>query len=112
MLASDLELLKHILDETNFVLETISGKSKDDVMSSGVLFRAIVRSIEIIGEATKKLSDDLKSAYPSIEWRKMARTRDILIHVYFAIDNDIVWSIVTEKLPPLQLFISQLMEEN
>lgn len=56
MLASDRELLRHILDEANFVIDTVSGKDYDEVMNSGVLFRAVVRSIEIIGEATKKLS--------------------------------------------------------
>lgn len=109
MLVSDLELLRHILDETNFVLDTVNGKSKDEVLNNGILFRAVVRSIEIIGEATKKLSEDFKSGHPDIEWKKMARTRDILIHVYFALDNDIIWSIITDKLPPLQRYISKLV---
>jgi uncharacterized protein with HEPN domain len=108
MLASDLEFLRHIADETNFVLDTVKGRGKDEVLNDGILFRAIVRSIEIIGEATKKLSIDFKTAHPDIEWKKMARTRDILIHVYFAIDNDIIWNIIEEKLPPLQLFLSGL----
>ena len=62
MLVSDTELLRHILDETNFVLDTISGKSKDEVMNNGILFRAVIRGIEIIGEASKKLSEEFKSA--------------------------------------------------
>jgi uncharacterized protein with HEPN domain len=107
MSVSDPELLRHILEETNFVLDAIKGKSKDDVMNNGVLYRAVIRSIEIIGEATKKLSEDFKSLNPEIEWKKMGRTRDILIHVYFSIDNDIIWSILTEKLPPLRNFLSR-----
>ena len=78
-------------------------------MNSDILFRAVVRGIEIIGEATKKLSQDFKDAHPDIEWKKMARTRDILIHVYFALDNEIIWNIITEKLPPLQQYISKLI---
>ena len=109
MLVSDLELLRHILDEINFVLETIHDKNKDEVMNDGILFRAVVRSIEIIGEATKKLSADFKDTHPGIEWKKMGRTRDILIHVYFDIDNDIIWNVIIEKLPPLQLYISKLV---
>jgi uncharacterized protein with HEPN domain len=112
MLVSDLELLRHILDETKFVLDTVSGKEKDEVMSNGILFRAVVRSIEIIGEATKKLSEDFRFRHPEIEWKKMGRTRDILIHVYFAIDNDIIWSIITEKLPPLMRYISQILVDH
>jgi uncharacterized protein with HEPN domain len=109
MLASDRELLKHILDEANFVLDTVNGKDYDQVMNSDILFRAVVRGIEIIGEATKKLSQDFKDAHSDIEWKKMARTRDILIHVYFALDNEIIWNIITEKLPPLQQYISKLI---
>jgi uncharacterized protein with HEPN domain len=109
MLASDRELLRHILDEANFVIDTVSGKDYDEVMNSGVLFRAVVRSIEIIGEATKKLSQGFKDEHPAIEWKKMARTRDILIHVYFALDNEIIWNIITEKLPPLQQYVSKLI---
>ncbi len=110
MLVSDLELLKHILDETNFVLDTVKNKSSEEVLDDGILFRAVVRSIEIIGEATKKLSEEFKVAHPEIEWKKMGRTRDVLIHVYFAIDNEIIWNIITEKIPPLQRYISKLVE--
>jgi len=109
MSGSDLELLNHILDEANFVLDTIKGKTKDEILGNGITYRAIIRSIEIIGEASKKLSDDFKSSHPEIEWNKMGRTRDILIHVYFGIDNDIIWNIVTEKLQPLQHVISQIV---
>ena len=109
MLVSDTELLRHILDEVNFVLETVNGKSKDEVMNNGILFRAVIRSIEIIGEASKKLSDEFKAAHPGIEWKKIGRTRDILIHVYFDIDNDIIWNVIVEKLPGIKSYISQLL---
>ena len=110
MLVSDLELLRHILDETIFVQDTINGKGYDEVMNNGILFRAVVRSIEIIGEATKKLSEDFKSTHPDIEWKKMSGTRDVLIHSYFAINNEIIWNIIIEKLPPLQSYIAKLIE--
>jgi uncharacterized protein with HEPN domain len=111
MSVSDLELLKYILDEINFVLDHTRGKTKNDVMNDAVLYRAVIRSIEITGEATKKLSDKLKSEHPGIEWKKMGRTRDVLIHVYFDIDNDIIWDIITEKFPPLQQYISLLLQQ-
>jgi uncharacterized protein with HEPN domain len=108
MLVSDKELLRHISDEVTFTLNTVAGKNKEQVMSDGILFRAIVRSIEIIGEASKKLSEDFKSANAEIEWKKIGRTRGILIHVYFDIDNDIIWDIITEKIPELQTFLLRL----
>ena len=72
--------------------------------------RAIVRSLEIIGEAATKVSDEFKAAYPYIEWKKMAGTRNRLIHDYFGVDYDIVWNIIqTPKLPDLQENISDIL---
>lgn len=96
------DLLKHILDEIIFVLHYTADKTQEQVTNDEVLCRAVVRSIEIIGEATKKLDEDYKSLHPHIEWKKIARTRDKLIHDYFGIDYDIVWDIITNKLPGLK----------
>jgi len=111
MLASDLTLLQHIYVELNFIFETTNAKSKDEVLNDAILFRAVVRSIEIIGEASKKLSEDFKDSNPGIEWKKIGRTRDILIHVYFALDNDIIWEIITDKLPSLQVFVAKFIPQ-
>ncbi|MCD6013137.1 MAG: hypothetical protein K0Q79_2999 [Flavipsychrobacter sp.] len=108
MSVSDQELIRHILEETSFILDTIKDKNRDEVLHNGIIFRAIIRSLEIIGKATKKLNEDFKTLYPQIEWKKMARTRDILIHVYFEIDSDIIWNILTEKIPPLHQFLLQI----
>ena len=88
MSASNLELVRHILIETNFILQHVDGKTKDKVINDEVLCRAIIRSIEIIGEASKKIDEEFKSDHPHIEWKKMAGTRDKLIHDYFGIDYD------------------------
>jgi uncharacterized protein with HEPN domain len=90
MLFSNKELLHHILDEINFVLQETNGKSKDEVIENPVLSRAIIRSLEIIGEVSKKFDEEFTSGYPHIEWKKMAGTRDKLIHDYFGVDYDIV----------------------
>jgi len=111
MLASNLELLRHILDEVDFVLINTKGKTKDVVINDGILCRAIVRSLEIIGEATKKLDEEFTAAHPHIEWKKMARTRDKLIHDYFGVDYDIVWNIVETKLPELKEFIDGIFND-
>ena len=70
MLNSNLDLLRHIKDEVDFVLSYTEGKSQEQVMHDEVLCRAIIRSLEIIGEASKKLEDDFKSDHPEIEWKK------------------------------------------
>jgi uncharacterized protein with HEPN domain len=72
------------------------------VVNDPVLCRAIIRSLEIVGEAATKVSDEFKAAHPCIEWKKMAATRNRLIHDYFGVDYDIVWNIIQTKLPDLQ----------
>jgi uncharacterized protein with HEPN domain len=109
MSTSNIELVQHILVETAFILEHTKDKSKDDVVNDDVLCRAVVRSIEIIGEASKKLDDEFKSTHHHIEWRKIAGTRDKLIHDYFGIDYDIVWDIIDTKIQDLDHFLRQLV---
>jgi uncharacterized protein with HEPN domain len=69
-----------------------------------------VRSLEIIGEASRKIDTAFKEKHPQIEWRKMAGTRDRLIHDYFGVDNDIVWDIIETKLPQLQKDVSAILQ--
>jgi uncharacterized protein with HEPN domain len=109
MLASNIELVQHILVETAFILQHTHDKSKVDVVNDEVLCRAVVRSLEIIGEATKKLDDEFKSSHNHIEWKKLAGTRDKLIHDYFGIDYDIVWDIIESKIQDLDYFLRQIL---
>ena len=74
-----------------------------------MLCRAVVRSIEIIGEASKKIDEEFKSTHIHIEWKKMAGARDKLIHDYFGIDYDIVWDIIQNKIPDLDHFLNELL---
>jgi len=112
MFPSNIELLRHILEETSFVLDSTTGKSKEDVINDPILSRALVRSLEIIGEASNKVDSDFKSLYPHVEWRKMSGTRNRLIHDYFGIDYDIVWDIIISKLPDLKNDISEIISES
>ena len=71
---------------------------------------AVVRNLEVIGEAVKKLPDEVKSKECSIEWRKIAGFRDILIHDYANIDQEIVWDVLQNKLPELKRAVKNLLE--
>lgn len=93
----DIELIKHIQDETAFILNHTENLTREQYLTDEVLCRASIRSLEIIGEATKKLSNDFKYKHSQIEWKKIAGTRDKLIHDYYGIDYDIVWDILTSK---------------
>jgi uncharacterized protein with HEPN domain len=107
---SNLDLLKHILDEVDFILNATDKKVREEVINNAVLSRAIIRSLEIIGEASKKLNDEFKVKYPNVEWRKLAGTRDKLIHDYFGVDYEIVWDIIENKLPQLRSLIIEIID--
>jgi len=111
MYPSQLEFLRHIEEECIFILKATEGKSREKIFEDETLKRAIIRSLEIIGEATKRIDPDFTSRHPEVEWKKMAATRDIMIHHYFGIDDDIVWSIITEKLPDLKYHIEHILRE-
>jgi uncharacterized protein with HEPN domain len=110
MQVSNLELLRHMQDEVTFVLQHTNGKTQREVIDDEILCRAIVRSLEILGEAARKLDDEFKARHPQIEWRKMAGTRDRLIHHYFGVDYDIVWDIIENKLPELQYQLATILD--
>lgn len=86
-------------------------KEKDFVINDPVLSRAIIRSLEIIGEESAKVDPDFKLEHPEVEWRKMSNTRNRLIHDYFGVDYDIVWDIITSKLPYLEQAIQSIIFE-
>ncbi|MFP4528145.1 MAG: DUF86 domain-containing protein [Candidatus Kapaibacterium sp.] len=109
MYTSVKSLLQHIFDEIDFLIKH-SSLTEEDFMENETLKRAFVRSIEIIGEASKKIPDDFKQSHPDIEWRNMARMRDRLIHDYFGIDYAIVWDVVRNKIPALKEKIHSLID--
>ncbi|MBI3536583.1 MAG: DUF86 domain-containing protein [Chloroflexi bacterium] len=103
------EYLQHILDETTFIQRRSRKLTRAKFMRDETLRRAFVRSIEVIGEATKQIPDEFRQQYPQIDWRAMAGMRDHLIHGYFGIDYDIVWDVVKNKLPSLKTQIDNIL---
>jgi uncharacterized protein with HEPN domain len=95
------EYIHHMLDEIDYILSRISDTDYESFLRDETLKRAFVRSIEIIGEASKKVPEDVKAMKPDIEWRKVSGMRDRLIHDYFGVDYTIVWDVATNKLPDL-----------
>lgn len=106
------EYLKHILDECRFIQSVITPElQKNDFLEDETLKRAVIRSLEIIGEATKKVTADVKYRWDTISWKNMAGMRDRLIHDYFGVNYSIVWDVVKNKIPKLSAQIEQVIDE-
>ncbi len=108
-----MEYLKHIRDECAYILSVIPNDlTKDEFLSDETLKRAVVRSLEIIGEASKKIPANFKYTWNSIQWKNMAGMRDKLIHDYMGINYSIVWDVVKNKVPELYPQILEILEKN
>ncbi|MDQ3111027.1 MAG: DUF86 domain-containing protein [Bacteroidota bacterium] len=112
MSISQLEFLRHILDECDFINSVVNGKKSHEVIDNPITSRAIVRSLEIIGEASKKVDAKFKAQYPQVEWKKMAGMRDRLIHDYIGVDYILVWDVVTKDIPLLTVEIKAILAGN
>lgn len=104
------DYLKHILDEADYLARNSNGLDKDAFLKDETLKRAFVRSFEIIGEAVKKLPEDLRQNYAQIEWRLIAGMRDRLIHGYFGVDYEIIWDAIVNKIPLLEQTVREILE--
>jgi uncharacterized protein with HEPN domain len=103
--------LEDILEAASAAREYVAGMTREDLAQDRRTRDAVIRNLEIVGEAAKKLPAETKRSHPEVEWKKIAGLRDILIHDYFGIDMDIVWDVVQNKLPPLADQVRRILEE-
>ena len=107
--------IKDILEAISKIEEFTEGMSFEDFIKDDKTSSAVIRKLEIIGEAVKQLPQEVRGRFREIPWSAMAKTRDKIIHFYHGVDHDIIWKIIKEDLPPLkpsfETIYKKLLEE-
>ncbi len=108
---SDKEFILDMLTACERIINYTRNMDFEDFENNDLVLDAVVRNIEILGEATKRISDEFKDKYSEIPWKEIARTRDKIIHFYFGVDVDIIWDIVQADIPDLSKKLRFLIEQ-
>jgi uncharacterized protein with HEPN domain len=93
-------------------IDTFTSGGRAAFLADPMIQDAVIRNLEVIGEAAKGLSEDLRIANPDIPWKQIAGMRDVLIHHYFGVKLETVWQVVEEHLPPLRTRVDHLFSES
>src|SRR5690606_6996065 len=104
------EYLRHIQVECDFILSVVGDDlDKESFLRNETLKRAVVRSLEVIGEATKKIDPQFRARWTEINWKNMAGMRDRLIHDYMGTDHTLVWDVIRNKIPYLKEQVDRIL---
>jgi uncharacterized protein with HEPN domain len=103
--------IKDILQNMEDAEMFISGQTYDDFVLDKKTVNAVIRSIEVIGEAAKNIPEGIREKYPTIPWKEMAGMRDKVIHFYFGVDLELVWISVKESIPSIRPLLEDILQE-
>lgn len=107
----DRERLEHILAAINRVVRYTTGKTYEDLLADDMMYYAVVKNIEMMGEAANMLTSEFQTTHPETPWKMVKGMRNYIVHEYFQIDNTVVWDVVTKELPILHQQITQYLTE-
>ncbi|MGG6269721.1 HepT-like ribonuclease domain-containing protein [Leptolyngbya sp. AN03gr2] len=101
--------LQDIVDSCTKILQYVEGLTVEEFFADVRTYDAVMRNLQIIGEATKNVPNQLREKYPEVDWRKIAGLRDIITHAYFQVDDEVIWTVVQQRIQPLQTQIQNLL---
>ncbi len=105
------DYIQDILDSIDEIESFTEGMKFEEFTKDKKTINAVTRSVEVIGEAAKKIPKSIRNKYPNIPWKKISGMRDKLIHEYFGIDLEILWKVAKDNIPPLKSTIKNILED-
>lgn len=107
---SDKVLLEDMLEAVDRILEYTAGYSPEAFGKDKKTIDAVLRNLQVLGEAAKQVSDVTKKANPEVEWSKIIRSRHVIVHEYFGVDLEIIWRIIQAHLTPVKIGLEQALQ--
>ncbi|WP_456469311.1 HepT-like ribonuclease domain-containing protein [Archaeoglobus sp.] len=105
------DFIEDIINAMDKALKFVEGMSYEEFVQDDKTVFAVVRAIEIIGEAVKNVPDDIKKKYPEVPWKGMAGMRDKVIHGYFGVDLKVVWDTIKKRIPEVKPLFERMLKE-
>lgn len=107
----DKSRLEHIIQAIGRIRRYTTGKTFEDFIADDMMYYAVVKNIEILGEASNMLTDEFRINHPQTPWKQVSCMRNYIVHEYFQVDNNVVWDVITNDLPVLESQIMRYLEE-
>ena len=108
--SKDIIRLEHIVQAIERIKRYTLGKRFDDLVKDDMMYYAVVKNIEIIGEAANILTNEFKSEHPDTQWKLITGMRNYIVHEYFQVDNTVIWDVIQNDLPYLEAQIKDYLK--
>ena len=108
--SKDIIRLEHIIQAIERIKRYTLGKRFDDLVKDDMMYYAVVKNIEIIGEAANLLTNEFKSEHPDTQWKLITGMRNYIVHEYYQVDNTVIWDVIQNDLPYLEAQIKEYLK--
>lgn len=112
MHAEDRIRLLHMVEASQAAMRFVAGRQRADLQTDQMLLFAVIRAIEVLGEASNKVSEEVRAANPNIPWKAIVGMRNRLIHAYFDVDTDMVWETLQLEIPAVLIDLEMLLNRS